>query len=1212
MPFPYRRLLHALTSKLEPLEPRGDVLEAARSVALIGGYAAQRRLEDAERITHSLLNGKERTNLRLFGVSLLFRVQKKTWQELGLLEELDQRLRSEEKDCVLLLERMGRLRLSLGRYQEALEAFERALRIRPRKARLHYRRALALLELDRIEEAKVSLLAIETFDRRAARLSYGIYFEEDRRYRQAAEAFEEARARLGESAALLYRLGRAYQRAFDVESAAKAFEDALRVKGAKRRWNEALAQSLEMSGRFEDAARAYQHAARALPHRARSLRDRAALSLVKTSEFEEASKLFSRGRVPLRAFIPPRLFSSRKAIEAELAEDFTRSELHETLGDLFYRSGKFTQASEAYRRALERRSDRDPALIVRLGLSLHRSARYQEACEFFARLLPYEPELVPLALQFRFNPQFHRNACYAEACAHHPLRKRTILYESFHGRSASCNPYAIFLAIVDRPGFEDFTHIFSLNDASLLPAAHRRRKNVIILRRESPAFREALATAEYLINNTSFPPYFSRRDGQKYLNTWHGTPFKALGRDERNDFFPWRNIARNFLHTTHLLSSNPHTTRVLLEQFQVRDLYRGKILEIGYPRIDRSLCMGDEERRQIRERFGAGPSDRLVLFAPTFRGTVGAPTLDLAELERDLNALLALPIRLVFRGHYFVENAFRSGQFSDLIAPDDLDTNALLAAADFIISDYSSLVVDALVLKKKLLLYVLDFEAYHSERGLYFELDELPGEKARTRDELVATLRGLLEGNLRYDEARDDRIREQLAPHEDGASVERLIPSFFHAEGERSSEASPTNERRPSILFYGGTLFPHGITAALVNLIERIDPERFDIALLLEPSALSTPERRARFDALPKHVRLLAFQGPAIAKPNQRAAFDHLRLERRLESADAAAVIERLFQNEARRTLGDAQFDYVIDYDGYSLFFASLLAQVGHERTRRLIYQHNDMFGEWNTKYPSLPALFHEYRHYDAIVSVSRSTRDVNFERLAKRFDLEGIPHVFAENLIDLERITRGASERLPEEDAPLFHASPIESRRAVKSGEPTIFINVGRLSPEKGQDRLIEAFSCVHREHPNTRLLLIGEGPLRSTLTETIQARGLSEAVRLLGWRANPFAYMARSDCFILSSRHEGQGLVLLEAMTLGLPTIAADIPCIRDVLQGRGGLIVSDHVEGLTQGMRAHLEGRVARPRFDAERYLENALKAFYAVLEGDDEALSVALEA
>src|SRR5699024_11074410 len=108
-----------------------------------------------------------------------------------------------------------------------------------------------------------------------------------------------------------------------------------------------------------------------------------------------------------------------------------------------------------------------------------------------------------------------------------------------------------------------------------------------------------------------------------------------------------------------------------------------------------------------------------------------------------------------------------------------------------------------------------------------------------------------------------------------------------------------------------------------------------------------------------------------------------------------------------------------------------------------------------------------------------------------------------------------------------------------------------------------------------------------------------------------NPFALMKKCDCFVLSSHYEGQPMVLLEAMTLGMKVIATDIVANRTVLEnGKYGLLVEDSVKGLEKGMHFvfdHEDG-VAMEQFDYEKYNNRAMNSFYQCLRGSDLPKSV----
>ena len=150
-----------------------------------------------------------------------------------------------------------------------------------------------------------------------------------------------------------------------------------------------------------------------------------------------------------------------------------------------------------------------------------------------------------------------------------------------------------------------------------------------------------LATAGYLVNNVSFAPYFVRRREQRYLNTWHGTPFKTLGRSMRGGLLDYENLQRNFQLSTTLMAPNELTRWALIEDHDLLDVYRGRTIITGSPRLDTSLTMSQEDRKALRGRLGMAEGDerRLVLFAPTWRGGVSKRELDREALVADLTAM---------------------------------------------------------------------------------------------------------------------------------------------------------------------------------------------------------------------------------------------------------------------------------------------------------------------------------------------------------------------------------------------------------------------------------------------------------------------------------------------------------------------------------------------------------------------------------------------
>jgi len=127
------------------------------------------------------------------------------------------------------------------------------------------------------------------------------------------------------------------------------------------------------------------------------------------------------------------------------------------------------------------------------------------------------------------------------------------------------------------------------------------------------------------------------------------------------------------------------------------------------------------------------------------------------------------------------------------------------------------------------------------------------------------------------------------------------------------------------------------------------------------------------------------------------------------------------------------------------------------------------------------------------------------------------------------ERVLAGAS-------------APLEADDTLPDGP--LLVACGRLAEQKGYPYLIDAFALVRREVPNATLWILGQGPDRPAIERQISERSLDTSVRLLGFRDNPFRYMAAADLFVLSSIFEGFGNVVAEAMACGTAVVSTDCP--------------------------------------------------------------------
>ena len=167
----------------------------------------------------------------------------------------------------------------------------------------------------------------------------------------------------------------------------------------------------------------------------------------------------------------------------------------------------------------------------------------------------------------------------------------------------------------------------------------------------------------------------------------------------------------------------------------------------------------------------------------------------------------------------------------------------------------------------------------------------------------------------------------------------------------------------------------------------------------------------------------------------------------------------------------------------------------------------------------------------------------------------------------------RRPSGNLPDrDDLPLFEWW--------RSAGPSL-LTVGNLKPQKAHDVLIRALPAM-RAHPDARLIILGDGPLRTETAALVERLGLGDRVRLPGFRTDPFPFMEAADLFVLSSVWEGFGMVLIEALACGTPVVSTDCPSgPREVLaDGAYGILTPPgDVEALAEAIDRAL-GQPADP--------------------------------
>lgn len=342
-----------------------------------------------------------------------------------------------------------------------------------------------------------------------------------------------------------------------------------------------------------------------------------------------------------------------------------------------------------------------------------------------------------------------------------PLRPGVFL-ESFGGRSAGDNPAAICEDLaahgVGAPLW------WSVVDGTVrVPAGARP---VVV---GSPQWVEALRTSRVIVTNDHLPSWFSKREGQHLLQTWHGTPIKKLLHDApRAVTLRYRRLMdRQVPQWDLLLAQSPQAGRRLQQALG----YRGPVRVGEYPRNVR-LLGGAEVRRRVRHELGIAPGQPVILYAPTWRESLrpstGAAGCAAAHGPGPVGALdgpcLAelLDAVVLMRSHHMN----RAGCVPGMIDVSGYPcVEELMLAADILVSDYSSIFFDFALTGKPAVVYAPDLASYRDvERGLYGDWPLGSGlPVVADHDELVSHLQRLL-GDIDVAEGRHSPLEVEPAP----------------------------------------------------------------------------------------------------------------------------------------------------------------------------------------------------------------------------------------------------------------------------------------------------------------------------------------------------------------------------------------------------------------------------------------------------------------
>ena len=359
---------------------------------------------------------------------------------------------------------------------------------------------------------------------------------------------------------------------------------------------------------------------------------------------------------------------------------------------------------------------------------------------------------------------------------HSSVKPNRILFESFHGKNISDSPLAVLEELIKSGEHEKYDIYFSTDDVSRdLPFVRANGLPVKLVDVNSRRYTEILATSKYLLNNSSFPAYFIRKPEQVYVQTWHGTPLKTLGKRMRLGMESMTNVQHNFIQASHLTFPNEFTRHVIMRDYNLEDMFTGTVAMVGYPR--NSVFM-QGENQEIRRVCGL-EGFQTFAYMPTWRGTsnhavsVTGYKKRVESYFKVIDANLRDDQKLFVNFHSMVASQISLGDYKHIFPfPETVGNYDFLAQVDALITDYSSVFFDFALTGKPIVLFAYDLEDYIGDRGFYFSIDELPFPIVYDVDALADGLRS----GAFFEEAPGlDAFREKFLKHDSPDNARRVL-----------------------------------------------------------------------------------------------------------------------------------------------------------------------------------------------------------------------------------------------------------------------------------------------------------------------------------------------------------------------------------------------------------------------------------------------------
>jgi len=316
------------------------------------------------------------------------------------------------------------------------------------------------------------------------------------------------------------------------------------------------------------------------------------------------------------------------------------------------------------------------------------------------------------------------------------IDEKVILFNSYGGKKYDDSPKVIFEYMISIEKYKTHKIYWAFENPEEFNIVGAEK-----IKSDTLKYFIIALKAQYWITNSSIERGLKFKNKKTvYINTWHGTPIKKMGKDIISNSIQYISSDYDIFY-----AQSTYDIEVFSKAFNIN---KNKFALVGLPRNDELKNVDEKEIINIKLKLNIPSDKKIILYAPTFReyerdsnGCVIAPPINLDKWKQELSNKYII----LFRAHYEINTILNIKSDNFIINASNYNNlNELLKISDILISDYSSIMFDYSILNRPIFSYAYDYEKYIQKRGMYIDISkELPNGIYKTEEEILDSIKNI-------------------------------------------------------------------------------------------------------------------------------------------------------------------------------------------------------------------------------------------------------------------------------------------------------------------------------------------------------------------------------------------------------------------------------------------------------------------------------------